>query len=132
MKKILFLLAFALAVNISAFAQQGGGQRRTVEERVKMTLDRMKETLQITPEQTVKLDSVFSKSFRDMDKAREDARSSGNRMDREAFQKFATERDDKVKGILNEEQYKKYKAAEEERRQRMGNRGGAGGGNGSN
>lgn len=129
MKKILYLLAFGLVVNISAFAQQGGGQRRTVEERVKMTLDRMKETLQITPDQTVKLDSVFTKSFKDMDKAREDARASGNRMDREAFTKFSTERDEKVKGILTEEQYKKYKAAEEERRQRMGNRGGGGGNN---
>lgn len=123
MKKILYLLAFGLAVNISAFAQQGGGQRRTVEERVKMTLDRMKETLQITPEQTVKLDSVFTKSYKDMEKAREDARTSGNRMDREAFTKFANERDEKVKGILTEEQYKKFKAGEEERRQRMGNRG---------
>lgn len=129
MKKILYLLAFGLVVNISAFAQQGGGQRRTVEERVKMTLDRMKETLQITPEQTVKLDSVFTKSFKDMDKAREDARASGNRMDREAFTKFSTERDEKVKGVLTEEQYKKYKAAEEERRQRMGNRSGGGGNN---
>ena len=126
MKKILFLLAFGLAVNISAFAQQGGGQRRTVEERVKMTLDRMKETLQITPEQTVKLDSVFTKSFKDMEKARENAQSSGGRMDRETMQKFSKERDEKVKGILTEEQYKKYQAAEEERRQRMGNRGGGG------
>lgn len=131
MKKLLFLLAFALAVNISAFAQQGGGQRRTVEERVKMTLDRMKESLQITPDQTTKLEAVFTKSFKDMEKAREDARASGNRMDREAFQKFSNERDEKVKGILTEEQYKKYKAEEEERRKNMGNRGG-GGGSGSN
>jgi Spy/CpxP family protein refolding chaperone len=124
MKKILYLLAFGLVVNISAFAQQGGGQRRSVEERVKMTLDRMKETLQITPEQTVKLDSVFTKSFKDMEKAREDARTSGNRMDRDAFMKFSTERDEKVKSILTDEQFKKYKAEEEARRQRMGNRGG--------
>lgn len=123
MKKLLLLLAFGLAVTFSAQAQQGG-QRRSVEERVKMTLDRMKETLQITPEQTVKLDSVFTKSFKDMEKAREDARTSGNRMDRDAFMKFANERDEKIKSILTEEQYKKYKAAEEERRQRMGNRGG--------
>lgn len=125
MKKILCLLAFGLAVNISASAQQGGGQRRTTEERVKLTLDRMKETLQITPEQTVKLDSVFTKSYKEMEKAREDARSSGNRMDREAFQKFTNERDEKVKGILTEEQYKKYKAQEEERRKRMSEGGGA-------
>lgn len=125
MKKLLLLLAFGLAVTFSAQAQQGG-QRRSVEERVKMTLDRMKETLQITPEQTVKLDSVFTKSFKEMEKAREDARSSGNRMDRDAFMKFANERDEKIKSILTEEQYKKYKAAEGERRQRMGNRGGGG------
>ncbi|WP_119079429.1 hypothetical protein [Chitinophaga alhagiae] len=126
MKKLLLLLAFGLAVTFSAQAQQGGGQRRSVEERVKMTVDRMKETLQINQDQATKLEAVFTKSFKDMEKAREDARSSGNRMDREAFTKFSKERDEKVKSILTEEQYKKYEAAEKERRQRMGNRGGGG------
>ncbi|MGX5820630.1 hypothetical protein ACWKWU_20715 [Chitinophaga lutea] len=128
MKRILILLVFGLALHVSASAQQGGGQRRTVEERVKMTLDRMKETLNITPEQTVKLDSVFTRNYREMDKMREDARAGGQRPDRETFMKMAEKRDSEIKSILNEEQYKKFKAAEEERRQRAGGRGPGGGG----
>lgn len=129
-QKIMLLLAFVLALNISAFAQQGGGQRRTVEERVKMTIERMTTELQLTKEQQVKLDTVFTSSFKAMQKMREDAQASGNRPDRAAFEKINTERNEKVKGILSEEQYKKYEASQEAMRERGGNRGGGGGARG--
>lgn len=129
-QKIMLLLAFVLALNISAFAQQGGGQRRTVEERVKMTIERLTTDLQLTKEQQVKLDTVFTSSFKAMQKMREDAQASGNRPDRAAFEKINTERNEKVKGILSEEQYKKYEASQEAMRQRGGNRGGGGGARG--
>lgn len=130
-QKIMLLLAFALALNISVFAQQGGGQRRTVEERVKATIERLTTELQLSKEQQVKLDTVFTTSFKAMQKMREDAQASGNRPDRAAFEKINNERDEKVKGILSEEQYKKYQEQMEAMRQRGGNRGGGGGGNGA-
>ncbi|WP_346318119.1 hypothetical protein [Chitinophaga sp. YIM B06452] len=131
-KQILFVLAFLLAVNVAAFAQQGGGnggQRRTVEERVKATLERLTTELQLNKDQVARLDTVFTNSFKDMQKKREEAQAGGGRMDREAFQKMSAERDEKVKGILTEEQFKKYKEQMEAMRQRGGNRGGGGGSN---
>ena len=123
------MLAFLLAVNVAAFAQQGGGnggQRRTVEERVKATLERLTTELQLNKDQVTKLDTVFTKSYKDMQKMREEAQAGGGRMDREAFQKMNAERDEKVKAILTEEQFKKYKEQMEAMRQRGGNRGGGG------
>lgn len=127
-KQILFALAFMLAVNVAAFAQQGGGngQRRTPEERVKMTVERLTTELQLNKEQAVKLDTVFTKFYKDMQKMREEAQAGGGRMDREAFQKLGNERDEKVKTVLTDDQFKKYKEQMEAMRQRGGNRGGGG------
>jgi hypothetical protein len=127
-QKIMLMLAFLLAVNISVFAQQGGqgGQRRTVEERVKATIERLTTELSLNKDQQTKLDSVFTNSYKAMDKVRAEAQASGNRPDREVFQKFSTERDEKVKGILTDDQFKKYKEAQEKMRQNGGNRGGGG------
>lgn len=124
----MLMLAFLLAVNISVFAQQGGqgGQRRTVEERVKATIERLTTELSLNKDQQTKLDSVFTNSYKAMEKMRADAQASGTRPDREVFQKFNTERDEKVKGILTEDQFKKYKEAQEKMRQNGGNRGGGG------
>lgn len=124
----MLMLAFLLAVNISVFAQQGGqgGQRRTVEERVKAQIERLTTELSLNKDQQTKLDSVFTNSYKAMEKMRTEAQASGNRPDREAFQKFNTERDEKVKGILTEDQFKKYKEAQEKMRQNGGNRGGGG------
>lgn len=121
----MLMLAFLLAVNISVFAQQGGqGQRRSVEERVKATIERLTTELSLNKDQQTKLDSVFTNSYKSMEKMRADAQASGNRPDRDAFQKLNTERDEKVKGILTDDQFKKYKEAQEKMRQSGGNRGG--------
>lgn len=120
---ILLLLAFLFAGHTVVNAQNGGGQRRTVEERVKRTIDRLTPELTLNDEQKGKITPVFTDFYKGIDKLREDA--GGSRPDRSAFQKLATERDEKVKGILNEEQYKKYTTAMEN----MRNRGGRPGGN---
>ncbi|MGN6510557.1 MAG: hypothetical protein ACTHLD_13935 [Chitinophaga sp.] len=127
-KQFLFALAFMLAVNVAAFAQQGGGngQRRTPEERAKMTVERLTKQLQLNNDQAVKLGTVYTEFYKDMQKKREEAQAGGNRMDREAFQKMGNERDEKVKTVLTEEQFKKYKEQMEAMRQR-GSRGGGGG-----
>lgn len=125
-QRIILMLAFLLAMNISVFAQQGGGQRRSVEERVKATIERLTTELSLNKDQQTKLDSVFTNSYKQMEKMRADAQASGNRPDREVFQKMSTERDEKVKGILTEDQFKKYKEAQEKMRQNGGSRGGGG------
>ncbi|MGH2564547.1 MAG: hypothetical protein ACRDE5_08540, partial [Ginsengibacter sp.] len=43
------------------------------------------------------------------DKMREDARASGNRPDRSVFEKMRNDRDEKLKAIFTDDQYKKFK-----------------------
>jgi hypothetical protein len=117
---ILLLLAFLFAGHTVVNAQNGGGQRRSAEERTKRTLERLTPDLSLSQEQQGKLTPVFTDFYNGMSKLREDA--SGGRPDRSAFQKLATERDEKVKGILNEEQFKKYTTAMENMRKRGGGR----------
>lgn len=131
-KQIMLLLAFVLALNICAFAQQGGGQRMSPEERSKAQVERLTKELSLSKEQASKLDTVFLESNKAMQKMREDARNNGGSFDRAAFEKYNAERDAKVKAVLTEEQYKKYEAQQAEQRQRMQNRGGNGGGRGGN
>src|SRR5215831_7178872 len=69
MKKMIILIAVVLAGIYTTQAQGGGGyQRRTVEERVKMVMDRLGD-LKLDKDQTTKTDSVFTEYYRNRDKA---------------------------------------------------------------
>ena len=128
-QRFLLTVALVLTMGLGAYAQQGGGQqRRSPEERVKAMLERLTPELKLSQDQVVKLDTVFTRNFKELQKMREDAQASGNRPDREAFQKLNNDRDEKVKAILSEEQFKKYKEQQEAMRQRGGGgpRGGGG------
>jgi Spy/CpxP family protein refolding chaperone len=110
-----------LAVTISVNAQQG--QRRTAEERTKSTIERLTTSLTLTKDQVTKLEPIILANNQEMDKAFKD----GQRPDRETMQKNRAALNEKIKGVLTEEQYKKY---EEEQAKMRQNRGGNGGGNG--
>lgn len=121
--KIMLLLAFALAVSTGVSAQQGGGPRKTAEERTKMTVEKLSKDLSLNKEQQTKLDTVYLDFYKKMDKMRE----SGERPDMQAFQKMGKDRDEKVKTILTGEQFKKYEEMQAAMRQRREGRGGGGG-----
>ncbi len=115
MKKV-FLLAFALTVSsVALFAQGGGGgfQRRTVEERVKMIHEKMDSAFKPGEAKLKEIDEVFTTYYKGQDKLREEMMGSGERPDpqvmREKMQPLTDERDSKLKKILTEEQYKKWK-----------------------
>jgi len=120
--RILLALAFLLAGHMTIQAQ-GGMQRRTVEERVKMTMDKMTPQLSLKEDQQSRFSEAYTEFYKGMDKMRQEARQSGNRPDRSAFRKLMEDRDAKIKGILSEEQYAKYTAAVEEMRKNRGGRG---------
>lgn len=107
--KIPMLVALFFIITISAFAQQGGWQRQTVEQRVKSAMDKMDSSLNLDAAEQSKTAAVFTDFFTSQDKMREDARSSGTRMDRSAYQKMMDDRDAKLKTIFTDDQYKKYK-----------------------
>ncbi len=107
--KITMLLALLFAVTMGASAQM---QRRTVEERVQSVMDKITDTLKLDQTQQDKTKTVFTDYYTAQDKMREDARASGNRPDRSEFEKMMNDRDDKLKAIFTDDQFKKYKDIE--------------------
>lgn len=137
MKKAILLLAIAITGVLAVEAQGGGGggfQRRTPEERLKMTKEKLAD-LKLDKDQTTKSDSVFMDQFRAQDKMFEEMRAGGGGGDREQMrekmQKLAADRDEKLKKIFTEDQFKKWKDEIEPalRPQRGGGGGNRGGGN---
>jgi len=110
--KFTMLIALILIATTSIFAQ--GFQRLTVPERVKATMDKIKEPLQLNQSQIDKTDSVFTEFYTAQNKMREEARASGNRPDRTVFQKMTSDRDEKLKTIFTDEQFTKFKNELEE------------------
>jgi len=89
-------------------AQQQGFQRRTVPERVKMTMDRISDSLKLTTAQQADADSAFTQYYTAMEKIRASL-PEGTRPERSDFEKIITERDAKLKIIFNEQQYNMFK-----------------------
>jgi len=106
--KIGLLLVLLFAGIFSLQAQQQGFQRRTVEERVKMTMDKISDSLQLSAPQQTDAAQTFTDYYKDMEKLRE-GMAPGTRPERSDFEKIMTDRDAKLKAIFTEQQYKKYK-----------------------
>ncbi len=106
--KISMLVAFLFAATISTYAQNGM-QRRTVEERVKSAMDKMTDPLKLDQTEQDKTTAAFTDYYTAQDKMREDARASGNTPDRSLFEKMMNDRNEKLKTIFTDEQYKKFK-----------------------
>ena len=106
--KISMLIVLFFAITMVTKAQQGM-QRRTVEERVKSAMDKLVTPLTLDQAEQDKTTTVFTDFYTAQDKMREDARASGNRPDRSVFEKMTNDRDEKLKAIFNDGQYKKFK-----------------------
>ena len=105
--KITMLIAFILIATTGIYAQ--GMQRRTVPERVKMTMDKITPALNLDATQQASTDSVFTDFYTSQMKMFQDARSSGERPDRSQMLKLRDDRDAKLKGIFTDDQYTKWK-----------------------
>jgi len=105
--KITMFIALLFAIIINANSQ--GMQRMTVAERVKATMDKLATPLNLDTAEQSKTAAVFTDFYTAQTKMREDARASGTRPDRSVFEKMMNDRDDKLKAIFTDEQYKKYK-----------------------
>ena len=112
MKKKIALLAVSFFVCIACVMAQGqGGTRLTPEERLKAINEKLT-PLNLDKDKLAKTDSVFATYYRAVQKERDEMMASGN-MDRDAMrekmQKYNKERDDQLKLIFTEDQYKKWK-----------------------
>lgn len=110
--KRIFFLALMITGVVVANAQ-GGGSRRTVEERVQAVHAKMDSAFKLEAEKQVKVDSVFANYYRQQNKLREELRNGGERPDfqvmREKMQPLIDARDKELKALLTEEQFKKWK-----------------------
>ena len=92
----------------TAVVNAQGPQRRTVEERVKMTMEKVTPALALDKTQEARTDSVFTDYYKAMDKIRE-SMQPGTPPDRSVFEKASNDRDEKLKTIFTADQFKKFK-----------------------
>lgn len=112
MKKKMALLGMGLVICVASVIAQGqGGQRMTVEQRMTTANEKLT-PLNLGKDELSKTDSVFTSYYTALQKERDEMMASGN-MDRDAMrekmQKLSKERDDKLKLIFTDDQYKKWK-----------------------
>ena len=111
MFKILF---FGMGLfSASLLHAQGGFQRRTVEDRVKVVHDKMDSAFSPGKDKLSAIDSAFTQFYKAQETLREEWRGGGERPDpqvmREKMQPIADARDEKLKSILTAEQFRKWK-----------------------
>jgi hypothetical protein len=129
MKKSFLLLALAGIIGIASVKAQGNFPRRTVEERVKAVMDKLAD-FKLDKANQDSAQAIFTDYYKAQDKMREEMMGGGGQPDREQmrekFQKMMADRDERLKKIFTEDQFKKWKNEIEPslRPQRGGNRGG--------
>jgi protein CpxP len=113
-KKIFLFAALALLTFFAVNAQQGGGggMRMSIPDRVKSVMDKLTD-FKLDKDKTALTDSAFTNYYTAAQKIRQDAMAGGGQPDRDAMrdkmQKLSAERDDKLKKIFTDDQYKKWK-----------------------
>ena len=109
-KRFLVFAAILIAGTMTVNAQGGGGfQRRTVEERVKAVMEKF-ESFKLDDAKKAQVDSIFTNAYKAQDAKREELMASGDREGMRAeMQKMAADRDEKLKKVLTEEQFKEWK-----------------------
>lgn len=105
--KVKMLFAMLLVAG-TMFAQGQGFQRRTVEERVKRVVDTLTTVYKFDKTVQDQAMVVFTDYYKAMDKMREGL-PEGERPDRTQMDKLTAERDERLKKVLTEEQFKKFK-----------------------
>lgn len=117
----LFVLSLGLLLSISAMAQRGSHTKSTPAERTARLVEQYKKQLDLTSEQTVKLQSIASRTT---DATRElRANSSLNREERiEKVKNLREEQEKEVRAMLTPEQQQKYEAWQKKRDSRQAQR----------
>ena len=121
MKIKITLFAMLMLVGVLSTQAQGGGQRRTPEERTKMAVDRLVDSIKISTTQATDISPVYMDYYKAQDKLREGL-AAGTRPDQAEMAKLTEARDAKLKVILKEEQFVKLKAMEASMRRGGGQR----------
>ena len=110
--KLGLLVMVMFAGIVTASAQGGGGnfQRRTPEERTKRVVDTLTTVFKLDNTVSGQVQTAFMDYYKEQDKLRESIMNGGDRTTMQpAMQKLSEDRDAKLKKVLSEEQFKKFK-----------------------
>jgi hypothetical protein len=124
MKKRFLLFAVILLAGTIAVNAQGGGNfpRRTVEERVQSVHQKIDSAFKLDAAKLTQVDSVFANYYRSTDKLREELMAAGGDRSaiREKIQPLTDARDEKLKPLLGDENFKTWKEVVEPSMRRGG------------
>jgi hypothetical protein len=113
MKKILITVLAIAAIQITSFAQGGGFQRQTVEERVAAIHKELDSAFKLSPEKFATLDTALTVLFKAQDAKMQEMFTASERPDRETMmaerKKYTDARDEMIKAVVTEEQYAIWK-----------------------
>ncbi|MCR4836713.1 MAG: hypothetical protein K5899_10100 [Bacteroidaceae bacterium] len=140
MKKLVFAFV-AMMIATCSFAQApqggfGGGMGQfNPEDMAKRQADQLKTTCELNDEQYKKVKDYYVEQSKaqmeQMQKMMQGGQGGGQQMDMEAMRKQMQERQEAqnkfLKGVLTEDQFKKYETAQAERRRQFQGMGGQGG-----
>ena len=125
MKKLGFLVLFAMLFATISMAQDRGMGNFDPKEMAKRQTEELTKTLDLNKDQQKKVLDLNLKQAEQMQAMRDDMRNSGG--DREAMRdkmmKLREEQNKEMKKVLTESQYKKYEKYLEERRNMRGQEG---------
>ena len=105
-QKKIFLVAVMVLLTTITFGQQHQQQRKppSIEERVKHVITVLEKKIDLSDSQKSTIENAFTDFFT---KA-ENERKSGEHPEKSVMEGFEKERDQKIKLVLNEEQYEDY------------------------
>ena len=121
MKKFLLMCCFLIGITAVCRAQ-GGGMRRSPEERAKQ----LQTQLNLNDDQTSKITAIYKGQAAKMDSVRTAANGDRQAM-MQAMMPMMKDANDKIKALLTPEQATAYDKLLQERMNRMRNGGGGGG-----
>lgn len=148
MKRILLIAVLLLTVFSLAQAQRNTGQRPSKSEngqqprmtdpaeRIERQTQRLSEALSLNEDQITKVKEIYTKNAETHRKAFEEARASGEEIDREKMHEqmkaSMAKQDNEIKALLTDEQKVKFEKFIKEREEKMKNWKGGPGGPGQN
>ena len=97
-----------------AITSYGQIKQHTVQQRVKVSMNKIAAPLKLDASQLGRMDSTFTEYYEAQHKILSEAKASGIRPDHTIFEKMLNRRDAKLKEILTPGQYIKFKNEIEE------------------
>ena len=109
MKKILITVLAFFTFQAIIFAQGGGFQRQTVEERVTVLLHKLDSAFKLHSSKLAKLDTAFTVLYKAQDAKMKEMMEGGTMPEREVMmaerKKYSDARDEMIKVMITEEEF---------------------------